>query len=271
MGKGKGLLFSGIGGIGGAVAVFVLLAPTGMTPTVIGLYLAAIAAGGAAGSFTNDILEILQEYLRQKPNILLIGIGGVGKTTVVNEFQEASESGKAAIVGTEKIENNIIYLTNQKFNIWDYAGQQPSQIIDILNKLDNNIVIIPLFVVDVCPPKNETENMEGMPEPESLSIQDHIVQKRIAQQQAELSDTFCQTILGSINNLSKIKTVGYLVNKIDLLDRDSQAKIFQSELPALKYLERISANGEFYLKKKAGSALKGLNIRKLLREIASGI
>lgn len=272
------LIFTGIGSLGGAGAVYLLLMSNpiiGVAATV-GLYLSAITAGGALGTFSHELIDEVQELLKKKPTILMIGISGVGKTTVIKEFQDASAQKKAEVVSTKVIGDNIIYVANKPYSIWDYAGQQPSQIIEVIDKFkaENNIVIIPLFVVDVFPSEDEIEEMEDvdkMPARGSLSISNDIVQKRIAQQEAELSNAFCQTILGSINRLSKIKSVGYLVNKVDLLDQESQNQVFQYELPALEYLKEISASSNFELCVEAGSALYGINVRKLLRYITKDI
>ncbi len=275
MGTERNLLSTALGAITGSAGLFAFLAvldPTGISEIVlIGLYITAATAGGSAGSYINEFIDLLQESL--KPTILLIGISGVGKTTLIKDLQNAGKKEKLKIRETKKFKNHTIYLTSKSFNIWDYTGSQPSQITSILSKLKKNTKIIPLFIVDICPDEEEfpVEEISKIPNAGELSIQDNIVKQRLDLQKQLLSDYVCELILGSIYKLNQFQTVGYFVNKIDLLDQESQEQIFELELPALKFLENISSKKKwnFILEKEAGSVLLGSKIQDLVEKITN--
>jgi GTPase SAR1 family protein len=260
-----------------AVALHILFPPIagGIDAAVIATYAGIMGAGGAAGLFINNCFELLQES--QKPTILLIGMSGVGKSTLIKNLQDATEEEKVVIPKTLEYENHTIYLANQPYNIWDYSGADSNQIQSIINILESNskffalykIKIIPLFVVDIFPSEDDLPfaGISKMPSKGSLSIRDDVVKQRLVQQRNQLSDYYCKSILGRLDDFTRIKAAGYLVNKIDLLDKDSQERVFEVELPLLKFLEEISTAWNFRLEKEAVSALYGFNSRDFLAKL----
>jgi GTPase SAR1 family protein len=208
-------------------------------------------------------------------SILLVGIGGVGKTSLIKALihdpaAEPDTTGPFKIYKqVEGLGNNPSGIKRTNLYFADYQGQNLTNLIG--GFLDGqkrpycplrygylNTLIIVVDVTD--PPKYPGE---------IVPIAQHFSQKRVEDHLNEWNSQSIQAILGLFTR-PQLKYICLFINKIDLLigyDEAMDSEIKEAYLPLLRELHEASEGVRFECK--LGSAARDLKIGELRNALRS--
>jgi len=265
-----------------------------MDPGIAALFSAIITAlvtliveVGAKNRAVNEVknsfvLPVQVPNLDKRNSIILLGIGGTGKTSIIKGLLNNNEAnpnektenftmyeGNRFSVKEEEKETNKANKSNSKywFYIADYKGQNIGQLVRSFiiqqkkpfSPLAYGHITSLILMVDLVTPKEEA-HYEDIPKQEKYN------QERVNKHVTEWNDTALDAIFGLLT--SELRYVCIFINKVDLMnDRSYEAeeryiKIFQPLQEKIK--KRV---GRATVKTYLGSARDGTSLNYLTEDL----
>lgn len=265
-----------------------------MDPGIAALFSAIITAlvtliveVGAKNRAVNEVknsfvLPVQVPNLDKRNSIILLGIGGTGKTSIIKGLLNNNEAnpnektenftmyeGNRFSVKEEEKETNKANKSNSKywFYIADYKGQNIGQLVRSFiiqqkkpfSPLAYGHITSLILMVDLVTPKEEA-HYEDIPKQEKYN------QERVNTHVTEWNDTALDAIFGLLT--SELRYVCIFINKVDLMNNRSYEaeeryiKIFQPMQEKIK--KRV---GRATVKTYLGSARDGTSLNYLTEDL----
>lgn len=254
--------------------------------TVIAAIIGALATIYTTLSKQKEIEEIKDSFklpvkipsTDKRNSILLIGLGGTGKTSLIKALLNNHEANP-----NEKTENFEIYKgdrlsikSNQEkntennrfwFYIADYKGQNIGQLVRSFivqqkkpySPLAYGYVTSLILIVDLFPPKDDVDD-------EDIKRQVKYNDARIKEHLLQWNDTALDAIFGLLT--SELRYVNIFVNKVDLIS-DRKFEADERILKTYKDLEQKikKRSGRATVKTYLGSARAGTSVNFLIEDL----
>jgi len=210
-------------------------------------------------NFLRDVLDdqshaiVRQELtVAAETNVVLLGAGGTGKTSIVRALAAMSKANPAistgevelyalasdvAVLVQEEVESggtaapqvvNVKLKTRVKLNVLDTVGQRPEQLVTT-GLLRNNSPTIVVLVVDLFRSTNGVVSQQA---------KGAIEKKRIAEQLALWNPAHLKALLAN-GHLGRIAGFVVFVNKVDLLDVKLSEAMTEARSEGRKFAESI--------------------------------
>ena len=249
---------------------------------VVTLLVEFVAKKRAINNVKNSfVLPVQVPNCDKRNSILLLGLGGTGKTSIIKGLLNNNEANP-----NEKTENFTMYKGDRLsikesdkdnkshgnhsrywFYITDYKGQNIGQLVRSFiiqqkkpfSPLAYGHVTSLILMVDLISPKEEAHH-------EDIPKQEKYDQDRVNKHVAEWNDTSLDTIFGLLT--SELRYVCIFINKVDLMiDRsygaeDTYTKVFQPMQEKIK-----KRAGRATVKTYLGSARDGTSLNYLTEDL----
>jgi hypothetical protein len=218
--------------------------------------------------------QLPEQYIESYNRVLLVGLGGSGKTTLIRELtgnKSASPRIKSADLLTYSLVHEIVYQEINyakshvcRIDIDDYRGQEPAQIlagwnVDKLEAPPAFSCTSVIFLVDLFEePAHAGDTQEPQETWNNTRVQKHLTE-------------WPQSLVRSVIYMARqgnLKYICLFVNKVDLLSVYSTAKapeIFALFGPIDDALASVSA-GALY-ERIVGSAAKDIGVSQVLNRL----